>query len=105
MTKGLGHNSANMDKADMDCVKDIMALKSKIADLNGKIKDRLNDHKNTHGTPKGAIRKVIKELSLTEEQYQAKKEIEAHSQHIIQLFANNDGQYSFLKNDDEKEAA
>jgi hypothetical protein len=67
--------------------------------LAGEIKDILNEHKNAHGTPKGAIRKAVKVLAMSEETFQAKKEVEIHSQHIVQLFAEEGGQYSFLSQD------
>lgn len=94
----IGHNG-NSDQADMECVKRVSELEEKRSILAGEIKDILNEHKNAHGTPKGSIRKAVKILNLTEETYQAKKEVEIHAQHIVQLFAEQDGQYSFLQQD------
>lgn len=68
--------------------------------LAGEIKDILNVHKKAHGTPKQSIRAAVKILQMTEEQYQAKKEIATHTQHIVQLFADDEtGQFSFLRQD------
>lgn len=80
-------------------IKHVAELENKRTILAGEIKDILNEHKESHGTPKGAIRKAVKLLAMTEETYQAKKEVEVHAQHIVQLFAEGDGQYSFLRNE------
>jgi len=93
----VGHNKVDIDKADKACVKRVAELEHKRQVLSGEIKDILNEHKNAWGTPKGSIRKAVKVLDMTEEQFQAKNEVERHANHIVQLFAEKNGQYSFLK--------
>lgn len=91
----VGHNG-NIDEADMEVTKEVRELEEKRTMLAGEIKDILNLHKKVYGTPKASIRKAVKLLNLAVEQYQAKKEVEIHTKHIVQLFADEDGQYSFL---------
>ena len=93
----IGHNG-NTDVADMEVTRQVKELEEKRMALAGEIKDILNEHKAAHGTPKASIRAAVKILQMTEEAYQAKKEIATHTQHIVQLFANEDtSQFSFLK--------
>jgi uncharacterized protein (UPF0335 family) len=92
----IGHNT-NTDKADKACVKRVSELEAERQVLAGEIKDILNEHKNAHGTPKGSIRKAVKLLDMTAEQFQAKKEVDNRAIKIVQLFVEPDGQYSWLK--------
>lgn len=95
-TAGVGHNQGEQDKADMAVVEKVKDIEAKRTKLAGDIKDFLNKHKNDYGTPKGSIRQAVKLLNISEEQYQAKKEVAIQAQRIVQLFVDTDGQYSFL---------
>jgi len=91
----VGHNSQVKDALTIKVAEEIMELNSKMADIRGKIKDKLNYAKE-NGILKTSVKDAVKILGMTEEQYQAKKEVEAETRRIVQLFVEQDGQYSFL---------
>ena len=95
----IGHNGDSA-AADKKCVEKVAKLEEERRAIAGNIKDILNKHKDAYGTPKQSIRKAVKILAMTEEQFQAKKEIDFQAQAIIQLFVDDaSGQYSFLSQD------
>lgn len=98
----IGHNSGDTDRADMETTRQVKELEHKKEIINGQIKDILVAHKKKYGTPRGSIRYAVKELNQTPEKAQSDKEVTQHGKHIVQLFANSDGQYSWMK---EHEAA
>lgn len=66
----------NSDARVQEYVKFVTEKKRKIAALNGEIKDKLNEAKG-EGFSKMAIRGAVKVLEMTEEQKQAKKEVDS----------------------------
>lgn len=97
----------NIDVADEQVTRRVRELMDKQAEIGREIKDILTEHKNAYGTPKGAVRSAASTLGMAKDQYQAKREIEEHAKHIIKLFSDKGGQYSFLNPDSasEEEAA
>jgi len=94
----MGHNKPS-DKDKMDTVKKFLKIEEEIDKLKEEQKDVLNEAKK-RGHLKGALRGAAKILRMSEETHQAKNEVEHETKYIVQLFANKDGQYSFLKEDE-----
>ena len=92
----IGHNGGEADIARVEIAQFILAQREIIRKANEKIKDKLNQGKDNYGILKTGMRKAIKELEKTEERHQSDKEVTAEKKRIIELFADQDGQYSFL---------
>lgn len=83
----LGHNSGANDKNLIAHVEFVAREMDKIDAIRGKIKDRL-DKAKTDGFLKTSIRNAIKVLRMTEEQIQAKEEIDSETARITELCAD-----------------
>lgn len=93
----------NADRILMEYVEKVAKFQDQIDTINGKMKDTLNAAKKD-GFLKTSIKEAIKNLRMTKEQWQSKKEIHNETMRITKLCSDLP---LFAKNeeDDQKEAA
>ena len=90
----IGHNDPINAKNLQEHVSYVAKKEAEKRKIDGQIKDRLSDAKN-EGFLKTSIRKAVKILNMTEEQLQAKKEIDDATEYYtdlckdLPLFASN----------------
>lgn len=85
----IGHNSKEINKQKDEntkkTVQEVAKRVAKIKGLNAEIKDLLNDAKKNNGDLKTAIRATVANLNMTEDQQQAKNEIDLETQRVTSL--------------------
>lgn len=80
----IGHNDPINAKNLQEHVLYVAKKEAEKRKIDGQIKDRLHDAKN-EGFLKTSIRKAVKILNMTEEQLQAKKEIDDATEYYTDL--------------------
>jgi macrodomain Ter protein organizer (MatP/YcbG family) len=85
----IGHNSKEVDRTKDEntkkTVQEVAIRTAKIKALNEEIKDILNDAKKNNGDLKTSIRASVKNLFMTSDQRQAKKEIDLETDRVTKL--------------------